>query len=150
MNFYETEILDFIELQNLGKDIDIEVDASKWVRLVSERFPFTGSRIAWDRVPNSVVAHLGDGEGEVEFFMNKFRTVVQENSLVGCVVHVGDSLTDFSIAAELRVMEVVLPVMLEVPQHHYLVDRFGKWCMSFSMEGDFGFGFSANLRTELG
>jgi hypothetical protein len=59
--------------------------------------------------------------------------------LNGHVLYIGDSLTDFALAASVANMLQALPV----PQHHYFVDANASWCMCMTTEGDMAFGCAA-------
>lgn len=63
--------------------------------------------------------------------------------LIGSVIYVGDSATDFALMGTVEVMQRALPIILEVPQHHYFIGPGYSWCICMTMEGDMGFGLSA-------
>jgi hypothetical protein len=63
--------------------------------------------------------------------------------LNGLVLYIGDTLTDFALAASVADMRQALPVLFEVPQHHYSVGANASWCMCMTMEGDMAFGCAA-------
>lgn len=142
MNEYERFIVDSIYRMGETKRVTVEPDASNLFLLLTKHFPPLGSKIDWRQIPESITEIDPDREQDSDFFLKRFQSIVSQFHLTGPVAYIGDSLTDFALISDLATMSVVLPIVMEVPHHHYLIHPSGTWCMSFSMEGEFGFGFS--------
>jgi hypothetical protein len=104
-------------------------------------YPASGSKIDWCRVPDSIERTEEDESLQLEQFLTFFDEVAQNFLLIGEVVYVGDSATDFALAGEIECIRAALPELLLIPQHHYLIGPEFSWCICFTMEGNMGFGF---------
>lgn len=142
MNSYELEIVDALSRIGLTTAVVLEPDSSALFSLLSRNFRSLGSKIDWERVPGSVKTQCPEGGVEETFFLQSYQSAISKFKLSGSVAYIGDSNTDFVIRSNCETMNLVLPIVFNVPQHHYLVHEQGIWCMSFTMEGEFGFGFS--------
>jgi hypothetical protein len=105
-------------------------------KLLTKNYPRSGSKIDWKRVPGSIEYCEEDRSQERTRFVARF-------GLNGLVLYIGDGLTDFALAASVADMRQALPVLFEVPQHHYFVGPNASWCMCVTMEGDMAFGWAA-------
>jgi hypothetical protein len=54
----------------------------------------------------------------------------------GTVVHAGDGLSDFGVRFPAGALVAVMEVLLEIPEHHYLLADDRSWFCAFSFEGD--------------
>jgi hypothetical protein len=140
-NFYDTELRKVLRAELEGSRIRELGDSSPVFAQIATAYPITGSKIDWRRVPGSIELVEEDEVMRVEEFIGFFDEVVQKFSLSGDVVYVGDSATECAFAGSLEYMRAVLSKLLAIPQHHYLVGADVSWCVSFTMEGDMGFGF---------
>ena len=143
MNYYEGEIRQALKADFDGGSLIEAGDAMDVFGLLESAYPTSGSKIDWARVPDAIqcVDEIGpDRSGRfVEFFVE----ICNSLRLTGPVLYVGDHSPDFAIAASVETMKKVLPVLLEIPQHHFLVGPNGSWCFCLTMEGDIDFGRSA-------
>ena len=119
-------------------------DSSPFFSQLMEAFPVCGSKIDWDRVSDSIERVEEDIDLQTGQFAEFFDEVNQRCCLSGDVVYVGDGVTDFALVSSLKCMREILPELLAVPQHHYLVAPDSSWCMCFTMEGWMGFGFRSS------
>ena len=87
------------------------------------------------RVSDAIECADNEGFDRSEKFVEFFDEVCNRLGLKGPVLYVGDSGTDFALAASVERMRRVLPVLLEIPQHHYLVGPNARWCFCLTMEG---------------
>jgi hypothetical protein len=111
--------------------------------LLRKNYPASGSKIDWKRVPGAIECAEKDRSRQTEQFVEFFGEMRVRFGLNGHVLYVGDSLTDFALAGSIGAMQRALPVLLEVPQHHYFVGPNASWCICMTMEGDMAFGCAA-------
>ncbi|MDF0584160.1 hypothetical protein [Bradyrhizobium yuanmingense] len=140
-NFYEAELRKALRKEIESHRIRELGDSSPFFAQLTKAYPAGGSKIDWGRVPGSIERVEEDEALQVEQFAKFFDEVIQTFRLSGDVVYVGDSATDFALTGSLECMREVLPELLAVPQHHYIVGPDSSWCVCFTMEGDMGFGF---------
>jgi hypothetical protein len=146
-NFYESELRKILHVQLESNRISELGDSSPFFERLMKEFPFSGSRIDWRRVPESIERVEDDRALQIDQFILFCDEIIRKFDLVGAVVYVGDSATDFALVGTLECMREALPALLAIPQHHYLIGIDNSWCMCFTMEGDMGFGFSLGYRT---
>lgn len=149
MNEYEKEISDAISKMGLSAVVKVELASSSWFQLLSRNFPAKGSKIDWEKTHGSAFFSREGNESEVDFYIRMFNAISKEKNLNGNIVYVGDSVTEFAIRGLIQSVAPLLPDLLLIPQHHYLLEETGLWCMAFTMEGDFGFGFSNNFSSKV-
>jgi hypothetical protein len=143
MSIYEDKIrralkseIDAGRLKEVGAAIDV-------YRLLTKTYPRSGSKIDWSRVPGAIECAEEDQSRQTARFVEFFDKMCAGFGLNGLVLYIGDSLTDFALAASIADMRQALPVLFEVPQHHYFVGANASWCMCMTMEGDMAFGCAA-------
>lgn len=141
LNFYESELREALRVAIASNHIRELGDSSPFFAELAKAYPASGSKIDWGRVPGSIERTVEDGPNQVALSISFFDEVVAKFGLAGDVVYIGDSATDFALAGPTERMRQALPKLLEIPQHHYLIGPESLWCMSFTMEGDMGFGF---------
>jgi hypothetical protein len=108
--------------------------------LLIKAYPFRGSKIDWKRVPGTIGCTTGDRSNQSARFAAFFDEMCSRFRLNGPVVYIGDSATDFALAGSIKTMRRVLSVLIDTPQHHYLVGPNASWCICLTMEGDIDFG----------
>jgi hypothetical protein len=111
--------------------------------LLTKAYPLNGSKIDWKHVPDAIEWTAGDNSKQYIRFATFFGEMCSRFGLTGPVFYVGDSATDFALVGSVETMRRVLPVLIEVPQHHYFVGPNGFWCICLTMEGHMDFGASA-------
>jgi hypothetical protein len=115
-------------------------DASDVFELVMNVYPVSGSKIDWDLVPGAIEDAEENPSRHTIRFTEFFDGICARFRLSGVVLYAGDSSTSFALAAAVGDMQRALPVLFEIPQHHYFVGPNGSWCMCMTMEGDMAFG----------
>lgn len=140
MSSYEDEIR-----QALKAEIDAgllqELGAAEEVfQLLTINYPSSGSKIDWKRVAGSIECYEDDRSQERARFVEFFDEMCTRFGLDGLVLYVCDGPIDFALAGSVDAMRRALPVLFEVPAHHYFVGPSASWCMSMTMEGDMAFG----------
>jgi len=142
MSTYDDDLI--IEL-NIGMGVDCLkiIGESDDIFLSLERvFPLVGSKIDWENVPNSIEDHEVIEELHVEKFIEFFDKICMKFNLMDSVIYVGDNVTSFALEGDINIMRKYLGNLIEIPQHHYFIEKNYEWCMSMTMEGDMAFGFS--------
>ena len=146
-NFHEAELLKALHPAIVSRRLVSLRDSSTFFARLARAYPVSGSKIDWGRVPHAI--ERNDEQSNVEEFVSFFDEVVDKYRLTGEVIYVGDSATDIAFASSVECVRGVLPVLLAIPQHHYLIGPETSWCMCFTMEGDMGFGFSTGCQSRL-
>lgn len=140
-SFYEAELRKALRAAIESHRIKELGDSSPFFAQLMATYPVSGSKIDWGRLPGSIERVEEDEAIQAEQFTAFFDEVIQKFRLAGDVVYVGDSATDFALTGSVGCMRDVLPELLAIPQHHYLIGPESSWCLCFTMEGDMGFGF---------
>ncbi len=138
-------------LQDLSSDIEcgniiVSDDFDQWFDKIWKNFPFTGSKIAWSKVPESIELEIDKKDYEesiVSFFINiTHKAGVDESDVL---VVVGDSSMNFSLQSHKDTLSKILLYIVSMPQHTYIIPIDSSWCLCYTMEGYMSFGFSTNL-----
>ncbi len=144
-NFYEAELRERLQIAFASCRVKEVGDSAPFFAQLMKTYPVRGSKIDWSRVPDSIERFEEEVERQAKLFMQFFSELIQRFHLAGDVTYVGDSATDFALAGSLEHITEVLPELLTIPQHHYLIGAEFSWCMCLTMEGDMGFGFRPSL-----
>lgn len=146
MSMYEDDVRSALKAMfDVGELLDVG-DAVTVFDSLSTAFPTSGSKIDWEHVPGSIEFAEPDVDLQHQHFVDFFDEMQRRFGLPGPVTYVGDSATDFALTGAVDVIRRALPVLLEVPQHHYLLGPGCSWCMCLTMEGDIGFGRSESTK----
>lgn len=118
-------------------------DAAAVFGALSKAYPTSGSKIDWKRVPGAIESAEEDESLQFERFVEFFDEMRSRFDLAGPVTYAGDSATDFALEGTVDAIRLALPVLIEIPQHHYFIGPACSWCICLTMEGDMGFGRAA-------
>ncbi|TPJ29423.1 hypothetical protein [Mesorhizobium sp. B2-7-2] len=143
MTVYDDEIRESLEALFLSGELVDLGDSSHFFRLLERSFPVSGSKIDWIKLPKRATKGTEDDLDFARFF----EEIASEQELFGDVIYVGDSLTDLALKSHIDIMIDILPLLIEIPQHHYFIDSEYRWCICLSMEGDMDFGISPYVHT---
>ena len=146
MTAYDDEIRKTLKAEIDAGRLKEVGDAADVFGLVKKIYPRSGSKIDWDQVPGAIEDAEEDQSRQITRFIEFFDEMCAKFRLSGLVLYVGDSLTNFALASSVADVRRALPVLFEVPQHHYFVGPNGSWCMCMTMEGDMAFGCDAEPR----
>ena len=141
MNSYEDDLRRALKVEFESGNLRESGACGAVFSSLSKAFPAKGSKIDWAKVPGSVERTEHDEALQPLRFVDFFNEMRLRFSLSGTVVYVGDSATPFALEGSAAAMRRALPLLLEVPQHHYLIGSQCSWCICLTMEGDMGFGF---------
>lgn len=139
-NFYDAELREALRGKfNSGKLKDVG-DSLLYFEKLEAGYPVVGSKIEWSKLSGSIERFASNDALEMREFLEFFDEVVEGMRLSGDVIYMGDGLTDSALSGDIECFREVLPLLLETPQHHYLVAEDFSWCMCFTMEGGMAFG----------
>jgi hypothetical protein len=140
--FFDREVRSTLA-QSLGcVALRIEDACERYFDVLSARFPADGSKIAWNGLPKARLSIESDIILQKERFLWFFDNAVSDQGLSGQAVYMGDSATEVAVIGDVRDIRTALSALLEMPQHHYVMEPSGEWVMCFSMEGMMGFAFA--------
>jgi hypothetical protein len=142
-NALETELL--IELKDKINDGEIIVadDLDRHFDEIWARFPFVGSKIDWNQVPDSFTIRIGASDWSET--ANKFILHVIEQTCLKSsdfVIVLGDSAVDVVLQIATSVLPQSIISIASLPQHTYITNDVKDWCAVISMEGYMDFGFA--------
>jgi hypothetical protein len=142
MSTYEDGVRSALKAQFDAGELRDVGDAAAVFGSLSSVFPTSGSKIDWRHVPGSVESAEEDASLQRERFVQFFDEMQSRFVLTGPATYAGDSATDFALEGAVDAIRKALPILLEVPQHHYFMGPGCSWCICLTMEGDMGFGRS--------
>lgn len=138
MNTYEAKIRNDLERRLSSVNFRISDSSSHLFSGLMKNYPILGSKIDWSKVHGTVRGdHNSNG---VDFFL----LMKERFSLSGMAIYAGDGVTDITVESGVDYMDKILSVVMDIPQHHYVIGENYRWCVCITMEGDFDFGFSRN------
>jgi hypothetical protein len=109
------------------------VDGSECEAWVKDSLPFVGTGVDWARVVGSHRHWFAESDDDISTIVVEFLSAVRNR---GDVTHIGDALSPCDVRITSDEMGKVLPALLEIPEHHYLVSDDRTWCGVFRIEGD--------------
>ena len=130
-NIYEDEFIQLIRLK-YNDSVEIITDSSQNCHLIEKRFPFTGSKISWEQVPNSVEIYVKSEEELLITVLNLISELEQKNliNFKESIIIVGDGQFDFSYKLGLRDLKTILKEIIDIPQHLYLMQENANWVLA--------------------
>lgn len=140
MTTFEDEIREALRAEFDTGSLKEAGTADEIFRLIKDRYPISGSKIDWRRVPGAIRCFEDIKSKRPERFIRFFDEACAQFELKGPVFYAGDSATDFALAGSIQSMRRALPELIDIPQHHYFVGPNASWCFCFTMEGDMDFG----------
>jgi hypothetical protein len=152
-------------LQKMGSDvatgsIQIVQDSQQFVSLISQNFPFVGSKISWSRVPDHIVSQV-EWQDDFSQTENKTEISTYADAILGFfdnamkatqsadnadIIVLGDSAMNIALHLSAGTLRKYLLDIVDLPQHTYVIPPDASWCLTFTLEGYMDFGFSPSLR----
>lgn len=120
---YEQPPLNLVERVD-GRDVEA------WV---NQHLPFVGTGVDWSRVSGSHRHWLPKSADQATAVVVEFLAALPG---FADVVHVGDSLSPYSVRIPREQLAQLLVALLAIPEHHYFVADDRAWCGVFGMRGD--------------
>lgn len=114
--------------------------------LISDNYPWYGSQIDWDKMPNHLSMKLGSkdniGESLIKFINeNKLDHLFKADKYL---IYINDSSLDYGIKFNSEIYSTLMKELIElIPQHHYFFNEDASWCLVISAEGYIDFGKAA-------
>jgi fido (protein-threonine AMPylation protein) len=93
-----------------------------------------GTAVDWDRVSGEHTHWFAASDSEQADIVGEFLAAVPLGDQA--VLHEGDSSSPFPVSIERGNLPSALAALLEIPEHHYLVDEQHGWVGVFRTEGD--------------
>ncbi|MDR2981915.1 MAG: hypothetical protein LBV12_06670 [Puniceicoccales bacterium] len=130
-------------------------DLDEGVALVNQRFPFVLNRIDWEKMPEHLllpaVPKTSDEAHDPDRYFTRrapeFRAFIEDITnkhgiaMQTPVLFMGDSVS-FVLRMTLAVLTEYSPKLFSYPQHVYVIPERADWCLSYTFEDDFLFGFA--------
>lgn len=138
----------------LAGRIDVEETNSAYFELMEKKYPTAVNRIDWSRVDHYRVASFRQSTAtqvdveDVRVALSGFRgslALLLTNLGVRHderVVYVGDG-SDIALRMNVETFLECFPVVLEQPQHGYVLPVDAKWCLNYTMECELFIGEAA-------
>ena len=151
-NFLPKELWEKIKLG----EVIAEKETEGYFRLLG-KYPLGINRIDWNGVKNVIsfdVLPLSNSEigiaAEREKLLslsNDILNIFKTNN-IGIsepIIWVGDD-TEFSLHMTVGIFLQIFHLLFPTPQHHYIINQAGDWCMNYTMEGQLFFGLLINVK----
>jgi hypothetical protein len=142
MTFYDNEFIEYskkiIPEKEFNNEFRMYSNDYLWVDYIQSIYPFSGSRINFSELENSVYYKICN-----ENIFDYIKTITERNKLNvdGHIIYIGDNLIHNVYTFKLKYLLKLLPAVMEIPQHHYFCSEEEKWCINISFENDLQFGF---------
>lgn len=128
-SYWETEVYGIAPLAGLER---VEMDhVFDWLGTV---LPASGSKVDWSSVAGRHTHHNFVDDSELADSVA--YEIIRRMDANSVVEHVGDSLSPFGVCIGAEGATAIVAALLEVPEHHYFVDRDRGWLVVVSSEGD--------------
>jgi hypothetical protein len=135
--------------------IEVEPSNEAYFSLIEANYPISVNRLDWSKVGSHRVKRftspaagqvgcdasrerLGGFRGTLSLWLGGLG-VAQDDA----VVFVGDG-SEIAIKMKAKVFLDCFPILLEQPQHGYLLPEDGRWCLNYTMESELFLGESSN------
>lgn len=112
--------------------------------LLSNAFRWKGSKIDWHSLLIHSEQKIEFDSANIDFCVKAF---IQDSGHAACfnesekVYYVNDSSLNFAVSMEPEILlQFVIYVIHNIPQHHYFFDENAKWCVAITAEGYIDFG----------
>ena len=122
----------------------VETTSDNYFSILSKRFPICGSKIAWNSVSGAIQKE--SNVQDINYFFKDASNFLEEMlarrelSEIDEVIIIGDSAIEEAIRLPIKFLKEIFSELLELPQHLYILQENGDWCLSVTMEGDLCFG----------
>lgn len=143
MSTYEEDLLNDLK-SKMGENfnsITIIDDSSIYFREINKLYPFCGSKINWQKVPDAREIYLSK-ENYINDAIQFIQKITEDYKIEGQALIISDNAFDIAISVSVPNLPNVMSSVLEIPQHHYILDKNLQWCFAFTMEGYCSFGFT--------
>ncbi|MGA9703747.1 hypothetical protein [Pseudomonas sp.] len=134
MSYFDDELIKDLSKHSIGYAILSEAEHASIVNEINEKAPFSGSKIDWRKLKNSINFESKSSEVAILRMANEIKAITNENT-----IFVGDSACDEAYSVSAEDLEKALMIFSELPQHTYIVPKSLTWIACISFEGNFDF-----------
>lgn len=134
MSHFDDKLIAELRSHNIAFNILPANDHASIVREINENIPFSGSKIAWSKLNNSMNFGGDLTDSPTSRLAKEIKKVADDTIII-----VGDSVCDDAYCINLEQLEEALSVFSEIPQHTYIVQKQLNWIACISFEGDIDF-----------
>lgn len=134
MNYFDEEIITDLKAFNITFEVLTEADHASIVRNINENVPFSGSKVAWDKLATSNHFGLTSSDLAISHLAKEIQKLNDNN-----LIFIGDSACDEAYSINLMHIDKALSIFSEIPQHTYIVSKSLTWIACIASEGDLDF-----------
>lgn len=134
MSYLDNELIKDLSENSIGYDTLSESEHASIVKKINEQIPFSGSKIDWGNLKNSINFGSESSELAILKMANEIKSITDENT-----IFVSDSACDEAYSISAENLEKALRIFSELPQHTYIVPKSLTWIACISFEGDLDF-----------
>lgn len=133
-------------MSNLRYPPEVIEDWEPIADILSDRFPWKGSKIDWNHLKCHVEDKFNfssdDHSKEIERFLIK-SGAINKISKSNVIYYINDSSLDFAFLLKPNsFIDFASYATNNIPQHHYFFDNEGSWCLAITSEGYIDFGLA--------
>ena len=134
MSYFDDELIAELRSHNIAFNILPANDHASIVREINENIPFSGSKIAWSKLNNSMNFGGDLTDSPTSRLAKEIKKVADDTIII-----VGDSVCDDAYCINIQQPEEALRVFSKIPRHTYILQRNPDWiaCISFEVDIDF-------------
>lgn len=134
MSYFDDELeKDLTAFNILFEILDSEVHDT-FVSSINEKLPFSGSKIAWSKIQNSMSYAKNEKDQAFMDISNKIRDLNTSE-----IIFIGDSLTENAYRTTTARLENILQIFSDIPQHTYFFSDSLSFIGCISSEGEINF-----------
>ncbi|MFW9080178.1 hypothetical protein ACOI9X_13005 [Pseudomonas sp. P2757] len=134
MSYFDDELEKDLTAFNILFEI-LEPEAHEtFVSSINEKLPFSGSKIVWNTIKNSMSYAKSEKKQALFDISNKIRDLN-----VSEIIFIGDSLTESAYRTSTARLENILKIFSDIPQHTYFFSDSLSFIGCISSEGEINF-----------
>ncbi|MDT3312180.1 hypothetical protein QZR14_12530 [Pseudomonas sp. rhizo66] len=139
MSYFDDELEKDLSNSNITfEKLKPEVHDS-FVSSINKKFPFSGSKITWNTLPNSM-NYVKKEANQAFIDISKRITTLNASE----IIFIGDSLTDKAYKISTANLECALAIFADIPQHTYFFSESLSFIGCISSEGEIDFSESSS------
>ncbi|WP_426237642.1 hypothetical protein [Pseudomonas sp. TWP3-2] len=134
MSYFDDELEKDLTASNILFEILAPEIHDTFVSSINEKLPFSGSKIAWSTIQNSMNYAKNEKPQAFFYISNKIRDVN-----ISEIIFLGDSLTESAYRTSTARLENILQIFSDIPQHTYFFSDSLSFIGCISSEGEINF-----------
>lgn len=105
-----------------------------FVSAINKKFPFSGSKLSWNSLPNSM-SYVKNEHNQA------FREISEKVTALNIpeIIFIGDALTENAYKTSTKNFETTLAIFADIPQHTYFFSDVLSFIGCISSEGEINF-----------